>query len=203
MSANQRLIEFYEDDCPRTLFPLRTNLVLVQKDATELLNYIYQEITPQDSGGGSFLIQERAAATKQRHHLRRTFKLDPVAELFLYEIVYRNRTKFRCARSPSRKSFGYTFAYGSPSSSADDYREFKQAAAKAGKKYKFTVEFDIAAYFNSIYHHDLTSWFSDLSPGDDDVALFGKLFFAKSMRADRSTVWSKASTRAKFSEVIS
>ncbi len=184
MPVNPKVIEFYETDCPRTLFPLRTNLVLIQRAAAELLDYVYQKITPGESGGGSFLIQERVAALKQRHHLRRTFKLDPIAELFLYEIVYRHRTKFRHPRSGARKSFGYTFSGGVLASPSDDYRDFKKATVEAGKKFKFTAEFDIAAYFNSIYHHDLAAWFGDLSPGDDDVAIFGK--FLRQINAGRS-----------------
>src|SRR5260221_1049785 len=184
MPVNPKVIEFYETDYPRTLFPLGTNLILCQRAAGALLEYIYQKITPGESAGGSFLIQERVAATKQRNHLRRTFKLDPVAELFLYEIVYRHRAKFRHSRSTSRRSFGYTFSGGLLTSPSDDYRKFKKATAEAARKFKFTAEFDIAAYFNSIYHHDLATWFADLNPGEDDVAIFGK--FLRQINAGRS-----------------
>ena len=36
------------------------------------------------------------------------------------------------------------------------------------------VRFDIAAYFNSVYHHDLISWFSEVGAQADDVEHFGQ-----------------------------
>jgi hypothetical protein len=39
------------------------------------------------SNSDHFLPQKRVFATKQGGHLRRTFKLDPVAEMFLYDLV--------------------------------------------------------------------------------------------------------------------
>ena len=36
------------------------------------------------------------------------------------------------------------------------------------------VKFDIAAYFNSIYHHDLVQWFSEVGAKSDNVEQFGQ-----------------------------
>jgi hypothetical protein len=41
-------------------------------------------------------------------------------------------------------------------------------------KYPHMVKFDIAAYFNSVYHHDLVQWFSDINASSDDVEHFGQ-----------------------------
>lgn len=41
-------------------------------------------------------------------------------------------------------------------------------------KYPHMVKFDIAAYFNSIYHHDLVQWFSEINASSDDVEHFGQ-----------------------------
>ena len=54
--------------------------------------------------------------------------------------------------------------------------------------YEFATEeslsFDIASYFNNVYHHDLHAWFGALGADDDDVAAFGKFF--REINAGRS-----------------
>src|SRR5580693_6326919 len=82
-------------------------------------------------------------------------KLDPVAELFIYDLVYRNRLLFRKDFSSARRSFGYRFENGEPLSPTKSYAAFKAAITGARQKYSHMVTFDVAAYFNSIYHHDL------------------------------------------------
>jgi hypothetical protein len=51
-------------------------------------------------------------------------------------------------------------------------------------KYPFMVKFDIAAYFNSIYHHDLISWFGENGASPDDVVHFGQ--FLREINGGRS-----------------
>lgn len=67
--------DFFLEDLPRTLFPLSTNKVLVEKGARALLDYANSLIMD----GSSFLPQRRVYANKDALHLRRTIKLDAVA----------------------------------------------------------------------------------------------------------------------------
>jgi hypothetical protein len=106
--------------------------------------------------------------------LRRTVKLDPVAELFIYDLVYRNRLQFRKDFRSTRRSFGYRFENGEPLSPSKSYASFKAAVTEARMRHPFMVKFDVAAYFNSIYHHDLVKWFSEIGASMDDVEHFGQ-----------------------------
>lgn len=98
-------------------------------------------------------------------------KLDPVAEFFVYDLVYRNRQSFRRDHRPSRRSFGYRFSDGKPQSATEAYGAFKSAIAEARREYKFTLTLDVATYFNSIYHHDLVNSLRGKWPAVDAEAL--------------------------------
>ena len=76
-------VDFFLEDFPRTLFPLTTNKVLVELGHAELLAFA-EELVVKD---GKFLPQRRVYANKDRLHLRRTIKLDPVAEFYFYHII--------------------------------------------------------------------------------------------------------------------
>jgi hypothetical protein len=170
-------VKFYENDYSSTLFPMQTNRVMVQNHGNEISDYIYQKILNPASPGDSFLPQQRVYATKPFGHLRRTVKLDPVAEYFIYDLAYRNRTQFRKPVSDVRASFGYRFENGSQIPISSAYRDFKSKVAECLLKYKIHIKFDIASYFNSLYHHDLSHWFSaknDIS--DIDKSAFGQFF---------------------------
>ncbi len=97
-----------------------------------------------------------------------------MAELFIYDIVYRNRALFRKDFSQNRRSFGYKFEQGKPISPSKSYGEFKGHLAYAKAHYKFALKFDIATYFNSIYHHYIVRWFSDIGAASDDVKYLGQ-----------------------------
>jgi len=117
-------------------------------------------------------------------HLRRTFKLDPVAEVFLYDLVYRNRAIFRKSFSKKRECFGYRFVKGEPIDATSAYRGFKGAYSDHANTYKYGISFDVASYFNSIYHHDLVGWLDERSAPEEDVARFGK--FLREINSGRS-----------------
>jgi len=150
--------DFYLEDLPRTLFPLSTNKVLIERGADELLQYAQQIL----GGAGSFLPQRRVYANKDELHLRRTVKLDPVAEFYLYHLVHKNRARFRKPFHEDRAHFGYRFDGGRPLSPSRSYSEFKQAIWGAHFRSEEFIYFDISAYFNNVYHHDLHAWFSAL-----------------------------------------
>jgi len=167
-------VSYLLSDYPRTLFPLSTTRVIAENWGQRTLEYVYQKILNPAEAEHSFLAQARCYSSKQGFHLRRTVKLDPMAELFIYDLVYRNRLLFRKDFSDSRRSFGYRFEKGEPLSSTKSYAAFKAAITEARQKFKHMVTFDVAAYFNSIYHHDLVRWFSELQASADDIEHFGQ-----------------------------
>jgi hypothetical protein len=173
--------EFFLDDFPRTLFPLDTNKILIERGAAEIIAYTDDLV----SGKGSFLPQRRVYANKDALHLRRTVKLDAVAEFFLYDLVYRNRTRFRNPHAKKRQHFGYRFEDGKPISPSRSYSDFKAAVWTGTFETEEFTSFDVSAYFNGVYHHDLHAWFAALRPEDpQDTIAFGKFF--REINAGRS-----------------
>lgn len=178
------LIAYFQSDYPHTLFPLTTSRVLIENFSDRLLKYIYENILKEAEPQHSFLAQTRCYASKQSFHLRRTVKLDPIAELYLYELVYRNRSLFKRDFQDHRRSFGYRFDSGMPLSPTKSYAAFKSAVAEAKRQYQYTVKFDVAAYFNSIYHHDLRDWIAAVGASPEDVSSFGQ--FLRETNSGRS-----------------
>lgn len=172
-----RTIEFIKKDFGSTLYPLKTNLIMAEVNGDEILDYINNKILSDQHEGDNFLSQHKVYATKPRGHLRRTVKLDPVSEYFIYDVVYRNKSIFRPQVSDSRRSFGYRFHEGSQIPVHKAYAEYKAHLSECSGSFKHNIQFDIASYFNSIYHHDLTHWFAsnDGVSGVDSNAL-GKFF---------------------------
>lgn len=156
---------------------MRTNLLMVENLSEEISKYIYQDILDSDKPHENFLPQQKVYATKPQGHLRRTVKLDPVAEYFIYDVIYRNKGVFRPQVSESRRSFGYRFKDGAQIPVHIAYREYKDALTEYSGKYKYNLKFDVASYFNSVYHHDIAHWFASKESisGTDSNAL-GQFF---------------------------
>ncbi|WP_329740867.1 antiviral reverse transcriptase Drt5 [Dyella sp. A6] len=183
--AHVGVADFIHWDYSGTLFPLRTNAIVLQFNEAGLRDFIYSKVLSKADKEYCFLPQQRVFATKPKGHLRRTVKLDPVAEYFLYDFVYRNRSVFRKAVSGKRLSFGYRYEDGLPVPVNSSYREFKAALGECRGKFKHHIRFDIAAYFNSIYHHDLTHWVSSRDGvSAEDGEAFGQ--FTREINAGRS-----------------
>lgn len=161
--------QYLLDDQKRTLFPLNTTEVLVAHFGSKLLQFAEEEILARQDVG--FLPAVRCYASKQGYHLRRTVKLDPVAEVYLYHLVYKNRRAFRGDLVARRISFGYRFSAGKPEVLTQSYAAFKGAVREATRTYKYAAKFDIANYFNNIYHHDLIRYFSTIFSPEDTESL--------------------------------
>jgi hypothetical protein len=178
---------FFEWDFAGTLFPLKTNLILMTKHGAELGAYVKQ-ILSNTSGAGSksFMPQTRVHAAKANHHIRRTVQLDPVATYFLYDLLFRNRKAFGKTVSVGRHTFGYHFNKGKPISVHNAYQNFGTAVSTAdGLVYGHHISFDIASYFNSIYQHDALHWFSSLDGVTaPDAHAFG--MFTRQINSGRS-----------------
>ncbi|MGB3188502.1 MAG: antiviral reverse transcriptase Drt5 [Limnoraphis sp.] len=182
--SNYSSVQYFLEDYPRTLFPLATTQILIQNHANEIFKYIYEKILNKSEKDYSFLPQLHCYASKTGFHLRRTVKLDPVAELFIYDLVYKNRKTFRPDFGEDRKSFGYRFEDGKPIPQTKSYAAFKSSIARAKKRYRFSAKFDIGSYFNSIYQHDLVSWFGEGGRSLKDAKSFGQ--FLREINAGRS-----------------
>lgn len=163
--------EFFLWDYSSTLFPLKLNRLLVESDPGKIHDFVNSEILPKT---GAFLPQHRVFATKRGWFLRRTVKLDPVAELFIYDLMYRNRSCFRKVEPAKRSVFGFQIQGGEPISGLSAYAQYKAAIAANRSRYKHRLYLDVASYFNHIYHHDLVRWFEDAGASAADVQAFGK-----------------------------
>ncbi|PHR02288.1 MAG: hypothetical protein COB29_14010 [Sulfitobacter sp.] len=80
------MFEFYSADYRRTLFPMSTNRYLIENGQDEIAEFLSRCLDP-DQEAFSFRSQTRVYAGKPGFHLRRTVKLDPVAEYFIYDLV--------------------------------------------------------------------------------------------------------------------
>jgi hypothetical protein len=107
--------------------------------------------------------------------LRRTVKLDPIAEYHIYDVIFRNRLLFRKPHTPSRTHYGYRFEGGTTISPTAAYKGFKGALSEYNGVYSNSMSFDVSTYFNNIYHHDIVSWFAELGANNDDINGLGQL----------------------------
>jgi hypothetical protein len=177
---------FFEYDFGACLFPLTTNLLLVKHHHPALQAYVAKVLSDSPAHiADNFLPQTRVHAAKPRNHLRRTVVLDPVATYFIYDLISRNRTAFGNGTKLNRTSFGYTFGKKKPVAVSKAYRDFLKQMDISRAQYDHRISFDIASYFNSIYHHDATNWFAALSGvSGPDANAFGRFF--REINAGRS-----------------
>lgn len=176
-------LQFITHDQSRTLFPNKSNQLL-QQHGEQLIREHIARCFEQSEPSFSFLPQQRVYASKQGPHFRRTVKLDPVAEYYIYDVVYRHRARFRKPHQESRTHFGYRFHGGDFLHPSSSYKGFRTAISKYTKKYRYFISFDVASYFNSIYHHDLATWFLNLVGDHGEYEQFGQYF--REINAGRS-----------------
>jgi len=163
-------LEFFQLDFMASLFPLKTNLLMMQNAALEIKEHLARVLSADAKDKAyNFLPQARAHAAKPNHHLRRTIVLDPIASYFLYDVVYRNRKAFDNLKKASRIAFGYRFVKGNPIAVHKAFQDYSREIEEKRARYAHSLSFDIASYFNSIYHHDLTHWFRSLKEGLHNV----------------------------------
>ncbi len=183
MASIDQTVKYYLNDFPKSLFPLDTNKIIIEEVPSIINNSIYQNILDKNNKEFSFMPQIKCHASKHGLHLRRTFKLDPIAEFYIYDLVSRNKGTFRKDHSPHRLTFGHKFVNGEPASLTVEYRKFKINVAKFRGEYKHALKLDISAYFNSIYHHDIVKWFDD-GRSQNDVEGLGQ--FLREINSGRS-----------------
>lgn len=163
--------DFFLRDYSATLFPLRMNRLLVENYSSQVREFIKNKVF---SNSGTFQQQHRVFASKSGWFLRRTVKLDPVAEFFIYDLIFKNRGCFRKPRSANREVYGFRIERGDLTPTVNAYAEFKASVARNRRRFRYSAYFDIASYFNHIYHHDLVRWFEDAGANAANVQAFGK-----------------------------
>ena len=148
---------FFNYDYRSSLFPMLTTRFLINCGEDKLLEHSADCI--KSTTGSGFSPQIKAYASKPKLHLRRTPKLDPSAECFIYDLVFRNRELFRAPQSDSHKHFGYRFDEDDhPISATEAYGAFRKAQSDYEGKYSYSLTFDVASYFNSLRHDDIVEW---------------------------------------------
>jgi hypothetical protein len=144
---------------------------MVEKFSREMLEFIQSECL---AAGKGFQSQHRVYATKRGWFLRPTVKLDPAAELFIYDFVYRNRSLFAKSPQQNRSIFGYRIVGGVPILGMQSYLDYKSKVSRCKRSYQHHAYLDVASYFNRIYHHDLTTWWEDVGGSPGDAEMLGK-----------------------------
>jgi hypothetical protein len=174
---------FILEDQTKTLFPSKFSQLLIQYGEKQIQEHIGKCFSKGEPSF-SFLPQQRVYAAKHQLNLRRTVKLDPVAEYYIYDVAFSHRSRFRKPFNRNRSHFGYRYekaAFLNPSLS---YQAFRTAISKYTKTYKYFISFDVASYFNCIYHHDLARWFLDLGVTNVQYEQFGQ--YLREINAGRS-----------------
>lgn len=179
-STNNPSTKFILDDVKKTLFPLNISTFVAKYAQKELEDYIKKIYAKEEN----FNSQNRVYADKPNRTLRRTLKLDPIAEWYIYYIVHKYRKEFRELNKNRVSVYGYAFKDGNFIPGRESYRKFKNEYYNCKKQFKYSIQLDIANYFNTIYHHDLHHWFMGLNVEDDDAEVFGK--FLRQINAGRS-----------------
>lgn len=186
MSSIDSVYDFILKDFQKTLFPLRSILILSKYKLEDILKYINNEIFSQtwmrtilsedeytkvsevisnkqiqkvnEIAQSYFLIQPWVYALKDKKHYRQTFQLDPIAYIFIYDFVYRNRSSFQKQEYSDRECFGYTFNGDTYNSQSEEYREFISELHYLKTQFEYMGKIDISNFFNNIYHHDVVSY---------------------------------------------
>ena len=179
----EELYEFIDKDYLKTLFPLGSVKFFAKYCMDDILMYINREIFKEGADSNSFIMQPLVYALKDNRHVRQTFLLEPFAQIFLYDFVYRNKTSFIMKINENRKSFGYSFNDDKYNSS-DEFKKFTEKKYELKSRYEYMGKIDITNCFNNIYHHDIVSYISMLINQDESKKI-GK--FLREINGGRST----------------
>ncbi|MDN4619290.1 RNA-directed DNA polymerase [Paenibacillus sp. PsM32] len=131
-----------------------------------------------------FMSQPWVYALKDSKHFRQTFLLDPIAQIFLYDFVYRNREYFEQKNYSNRESFGYTFQGDAYPSQSKEYKRFSVRRDSLKSQYNYVGKIDISNFFNNIYHHDIVSYIARII-NQTEAEKLGK--FLREINEGRST----------------
>lgn len=181
---------FFDYDYNTSLFPMRTTKSFARTGIKRALEFSEECVSSENSSAG-FTQQTKAYASKPGFHLRRTVKLDPLAEIFIYDKMFKNRSLFLEPKSEHCKHFGYRFTDDDrPLSATESYGGFRKAQTYYENFYEdrgfaYSLSFDVASYFNSMRHNDLIDWFQRIGASNEDVKSLD--VFLEGIAPDRSS----------------
>lgn len=127
---------------------------------TEMKDLCVEELTKIDIGDYKWHLSRRFVIPKDELSYRVITQLDPIDSVFLAAIMKEFGQKLEQSRIPESENivFGNRFF---PSSDgflykADaQWRRFWETAREKAKDYNYIVKFDIADFYNQIYHHTI------------------------------------------------
>lgn len=119
------------------------------------------------------------------HHAQVVIGLDDPLRSRMRQLTVTDDNAEAAGVPTKRRALGYQFSGNHPIAVHKAYRQFTDLVKVNRARYKHTLSFDIASYFNSIYHHDAQHWFSSL-PGitGTDASAFGR--FTREINSGRS-----------------
>lgn len=124
--------------------------------------YCIDELSKLDIGQYKWHLSRRFLIPKDELSYRVITQLDPIDSVFLAAIIkeYGSGIELKRISEPEKIVFGNRF---SPSSDgylykADgQWKQFWEASKEKAAKYKYAIRFDIADFYNQIYHHTIES----------------------------------------------
>lgn len=147
---------FIEEDSPRGLFPLDSQLLYAKHGAKALSDYIEKGIFNQADPAKAFLNAPICYALKDARHMRKVLGLDPISTYFLYSFVHKHaREHFQTVAPSDKRRYGYAFKNRRPLSPSEQYHEFRRRSYELRIEYPYFAKVDIGNCFNCFYHHDV------------------------------------------------
>lgn len=111
-------------------------------------------------------------------------KIRPRCRILYIRHCLQKSKLFRAPEKAAREVYGFRIVKGDAISGLQSYTDYKSSLAFNRLKYQHYAYFDIASYFNHVYHHDLVKWFEQASASEADVGLLGA--FLREIAAGRS-----------------
>lgn len=164
------VLEFYNWDHQKTLFPLEASKLAIQYGSDEFCNYLKE--------GNQLALQTPVCALKKNGDARFTVKLDPVLDYAFYDLVLRNQKFFHPLGVPGNFVKGYFFDEGRPSSIAHSYNEFCETVNEGKRMYSHFLRVDIKSCFDSIDLNDFNRWIEGVGFSVSDIELLNRCFLS-------------------------
>jgi hypothetical protein len=178
------LLTFLQEDTPRTLFPLEGPRLVIERGASEISNFVDQEIFSTAEVHPHFAQAPIAFALKGPLETRRVHVLDPIATFYLYGFVYQHTGCFRQpTKSLPKRRYGYHFKDKLPVNAAEEHQRFRSRIIDLKQNHKYIGKVDIANCFSAFYHHDVVSVLKAYV-GEEKARRFG--VFLREINAGRS-----------------
>lgn len=138
------------------IFPKATEIEII----SEKKDYCVEELLKMDIGQYQWHLSRRFLIPKDELSYRVITQLDPVDSVFLGAIIKEFGSLIESKRIPIEEKtvFGNRFEPtpdGFLYKSDGQWKQFWDAAKEKAAKYKFVVRFDIADFYNQIYHHTI------------------------------------------------